>query len=245
MNAFLQKAAREAKVETSWTRPDEAYEEGLRAFVEGALSDDGFVADVAQWSARIDVAGATNALAQTVLKICAPGVPDTFQGAELWHQSFVDPDNRHPVDFGLRRKLLAEIVARAEDPSALSRDLLARWKDGAVKLYLTHLALRTRARLADLFRGGAYEPIDGGEHVVAFARTLGERRVVVVAPRLTMSLVDAARPWAIGDVWRGATLEVRPGAYRDAFTGRLHRADPTLRLADVLVELPVALLVDE
>jgi (1->4)-alpha-D-glucan 1-alpha-D-glucosylmutase len=245
VGAFMQKAAREAKLETSWIRPDEAYEEGLAAFVAGALSDDGFLADVAQWSARIDVAGATNGLAQTVLKLCVPGVPDTFQGAELWNQSLVDPDNRRPVDFGLRRRLLAEIVARAEDPSALSRDLLARWKDGALKLYLTHVALRTRARLADLFRGGDHEPIDGGEHVVAFARTLGARRAVVVAPRLTLSLVDGARSWAVGDVWRGATIELQHGAYRDAFTGRHHRADPTLRLADVLAELPVALLVDE
>jgi (1->4)-alpha-D-glucan 1-alpha-D-glucosylmutase len=245
VGAFMRKAAREAKVETSWIRPDEAYEEGLAAFVEGALSDDGFMADVARWSARIDVAGATNGLAQTLLKLCLPGVPDTFQGAELWNQSFVDPDNRRPVDFGVRRKFLAEITARAEDPSALSRDLRARWTDGAIKLYLTHVALRTRTRLADLFRGGDHEPLDGGEHVVAFARRSGARRIVVVVPRLTTSLVDDTRPWAVGDIWRGATIDLRPGSYRDAFTGRHHRADPSLRLADVLAELPVALLVDE
>jgi (1->4)-alpha-D-glucan 1-alpha-D-glucosylmutase len=243
--AFMQKAAREAKLETSWNRPDEDYEAGLRAFVEGALSDDGFMVDVAQWSERIDIAGATNALAQTVLKLCAPGVPDTFQGCELWSQSLVDPDNRRPVDFAARRTMLSRIMARSDDPAGLSRELLATWQDGALKLYVTHAALRTRARLPEVFRAGDYEPVDGGEHVVAFARTLAERRVIVLVPRLTLSLVNSAGRWATGDVWHDATVELRHGVYRDVLTGRRHQAGPTLRLADIFADLPVALLVDD
>jgi (1->4)-alpha-D-glucan 1-alpha-D-glucosylmutase len=244
MVAYMEKAAHEAKVETSWVRPDEEYDRGLRAFVEGAMADPGFMDDFARWSARIDIAGATNALAQTLLKFTVPGVPDTYQGCELWNQSLVDPDNRRPVDFALRRKLLSEIVARAEDPGPLARDLLARWTDGAVKLYVAHLALLTRVRTGDLFRKGDYEPLDGGEHVVAFARTLGARRAVVVVPRLTIPLVDEARPWPIGDAWRGTTVSLPHGTYRNVYTGRVHHADPTLRLADVLADFPVALLVN-
>src|SRR5882757_9826282 len=116
----MEKASREAKLETSWVRPNEDYDRGLRAFVENAIADDGFMADAAGFIARIATAGATNALAQTLLKFCVPGVPDTYQGAELWNQSLVDPDNRRAVDFGHRHELLEDIIRRSQDPAAVA-----------------------------------------------------------------------------------------------------------------------------
>jgi isoamylase len=243
--AYMEKAAHEAKLETSWLQPDEHYDRQLRSFIEHAFADDDFMADVAGVSARIDVAGASNALAQALVKLCAPGVPDTYQGAELWNQSLVDPDNRRVVDFARRRQLLDELGARAGDRGGLARELIARWSDGAIKLYVVREALRARARLGDLFRVGAYEPLDGGEHIVAFARVHQRQRAVVVAPRLTRALVPQADRWAMGAVWGDTSIEVPESTYRDVFTGRLHHASPRLNVADLLSEFPVALLTEE
>jgi isoamylase len=242
---YMEKAAHEAKLETSWLQPDERYDRGLRAFIERAFADDDFMADVAGVSARVDVPGASNALAQTLVKLCSPGVPDTYQGAELWNQSLVDPDNRRAVDFGRRRQLLDDLTARQGDRGALARDLVARWSDGAIKLYVVREALRARARLGEIFRGGDYEPLDGGEHVIAFARAQGGHRAVVVAPRLTRAVAREAGGWAMGSVWGETTMEAPRGVYRDVFTGRLHHPGPRLKVADVLSEFPVALLLEE
>jgi isoamylase len=246
VTAFMDKAIKEAKQETSWTYPNARYEKAVRAFVEALLRDDAFMDDAASFCARIGTYGASNALAQTLLRICSPGIPDTYQGAELWNQSFVDPDNRRPVDYAVRRAALKEMREQKSTPGALSRSLLQRWTDGAIKLYVTHVALRTRSRLREVFLRGDYKPLSGGEHVVAFARTAAAERVVVVTPRLTYRLTGGERPWAVGEVWREQTLAIPRGRYVDALTGRRHQAARTaLRLSELLTELPVALLVSE
>jgi (1->4)-alpha-D-glucan 1-alpha-D-glucosylmutase len=245
LTACMDKAAKEAKIETSWIRPNPAYDQALRGFVEGVMRDDGLIDDMRRFMARLETYGASNALAQALLRLTVPGIPDTYQGSELWNQSLVDPDNRRPVDFAARGTLLNEIERRLGDPAALARDLLGRWTDGGVKLFVTHLALRTRASLPDVFLRGEYVPLDGGPHTVAFARTARDAaRVVAVAPRLTLKLTGGRVPWALGSVWGDQTLAIPDGTYRDAFTGRAHRVAGSVRMADILADFPVALLVE-
>jgi isoamylase len=245
LTACMDKAAKEAKDETSWIRPNDAYDQALRGFVEGVMRDDGLVDEMRRFMARIETHGASNALAQALLRLCVPGIPDTYQGSELWNQSLVDPDNRRPVDFAARAQLLEEIEARLGDPAALARDLLTRWTDGGVKLFVTHVALQARAALPDVFLRGEYVPLDGGPHTVAFLRMARDaRRVITVVPRLTLKLTEGRAPWALGAVWGDQTLTLPDGTYRDAFTGRVHQSGGTLKMADVLADFPVALLVE-
>jgi (1->4)-alpha-D-glucan 1-alpha-D-glucosylmutase len=241
--AFMEKAMKEAKEETSWTQPYPEYEEGVRTFIEGLLGDEVFMTDLGAFSDRIGPYGATNALGQTLLRLTVPGVPDTYQGAELWNQSFVDPDNRRPVDYEVRHALLAEIERRSASPGELARELLGRWQDGAVKLYVLHVALKTRARLREVFLGGDYDALPGGEHLIAFVRRKGATTVVVAVPRLSFGLVRGERPWPIGEAWGGEVLVVPPGRYRDAFTGREHDIAGTVRVAELFADFPLALLV--
>jgi (1->4)-alpha-D-glucan 1-alpha-D-glucosylmutase len=259
---YMLKATREAKVHTSWISPNEPYEAALRGFVERIL-DPGqggaFLEDFAAFHAPIARVGMVNGLAQALLKIAAPGVPDFYQGTELWDLNLVDPDNRRPVDFARRRALLAELDARAaagRDLAGLARELLAAWTDGRVKLYVIRRALALRRAAADLFRDGEYVPLaaDGpaAGHVCAFARRLGEAVVLAVVPRLAARLTGGGRELPVGPgVWRGTALLLPDGiarqGFRDAFTGAILETGERdggriLRLADVLAGFPVALL---
>ncbi|HEX2570373.1 MAG TPA: malto-oligosyltrehalose synthase [Polyangia bacterium] len=259
MAGYMEKAIKEAKEEASWTQPYPEYEQGVRAFVEGLLGDAAFLADLGAFCERIGPYGATNALAQTLLRLTVPGVPDTYQGAELWHQSFVDPDNRHPVDYERRHAALAEIERRRTAPVELARELLGRWQDGALKLYVLHRALKTRARFREVFLGD-YEALPGGEHLIAFARRKGTTTIVVAVPRLSLGLMSGhlggwaggpaagprrgeRPPWPIGEVWGDQVLVLPQGRYRDAFTGRKHDIVGTVRIAELLADLPLTLLV--
>jgi (1->4)-alpha-D-glucan 1-alpha-D-glucosylmutase len=203
------------------------------------------------------------ALSQTLLKLAAPGVPDIYQGCELWNLSLVDPDNRRPVDFARRRTLLAETteaVDKAGDgPEGLvrlARDLVDTRESGRIKLYLIQRVLDHRRRHPELFHAGAYRPLAARgprrEHVVAFAREHATGRVVVVAPRFFARLGGDGPP--LGPVWDGTWIEgVAPageGPYRNLLTGERHAAavrdgQPVLELAQVLATFPVAVLEEE
>lgn len=178
----MQKAAREAREHTSWTRPDTSYEDALQATVRTAFADAVFLTDFAAFAARIGRAGAENGLLQVVLKLTVPGVPDIYQGAELWEQSMVDPDNRLPVDFDQRRDLIERI---AGEPDLLP--LLANWRDGRVKLAAVTRLLAVRSERPALFADGSYEPLlaegPDSERVIAFVRRTGADVLVVVAAR--------------------------------------------------------------
>jgi (1->4)-alpha-D-glucan 1-alpha-D-glucosylmutase len=235
MVATMEKAVREAKEESSWVRPDPAYDAAVSRFVAGALGDRGFLADLHDFCERVATPGAVNGLARALLRLTSPGVPDTYQGSELWNHRFVDPDNRVPIDFERRRRMLAEIEGMD------AAGLLERWADGSPKLAVTRAALTLRARRRELFLQGDYEPIDGGEHVVAFARTHGDDRIVVVVPRFSWRLTRGDRRWPVGDVWRDARLELGPGRWRNVVTGET-LAGGDVRMADALATFPVALL---
>jgi (1->4)-alpha-D-glucan 1-alpha-D-glucosylmutase len=241
--AFMGKATKEAKLHTSWMNPDPAYDEAVADFVRGLFADEDFVADARAFCELVAPAGATNGLAQALLRYCAPGVADTYQGTELWNQSLVDPDNRRPVDFGRRREMLAELVRRKHEPRALALDLLARYADGAVKLYVTHVALVARREHRDLFLCGDYEPLPGDDNVVAFTRGRGDERLVCCVPRLPRGLARIDRPFPVGDVWGTRALALpHSGRYRNAFTGARLEARGELALAEVFADFPVALL---
>jgi (1->4)-alpha-D-glucan 1-alpha-D-glucosylmutase len=243
---FLEKAGKEAKEVTSWTNPDSRYDEAVATFVESALANDALVCAVCEFAEIIAPYGAANGLAQCLLRLCSPGVPDTYQGAELWNQSLVDPDNRRPVEYRGHRDALATIRGRKDEPLELARELLSRFADGRIKLYVTHIALLTRRAHRDLFLRGDYEALPCGEHVVAFTRGFETSRIVCCVARHSLIKTKGERPFAVGDVWGDESLAVPyPGRYRNAFTGATLDLTGDARLAEIFADLPVALLVRE
>ena len=258
IEAFMVKAAREAQVHTSWVNVNEEYEDALRRFVRGALDPSAvnpFLDDLAGLCEVVAHAGAFNALAQQVLKLTAPGVPDLYQGTEVWNQRLVDPDNRAPVDYAALSGLLGQLQARQPGPQ-LARELLASKTDGRLKLYLTARALAFRAAHPDLFLYGDYLPLaaegPAAGHVVAFARRHGEEEAIVAVPRLLAGLTGQRPIDPIGeDVWGDTILvipDVAPGTrYRDCFTGETVGVQwggggGVLPMAEVFATLPFAVL---
>jgi (1->4)-alpha-D-glucan 1-alpha-D-glucosylmutase len=256
IQGYMEKALREAKVHTSWTSPNEDYEAGVRTFVERVLAAPEFLADLGAFAARAAAAGRLSSLAQVAVKCAAPGVPDVYQGCELWDLSLVDPDNRRPVDFALRARSLEALHAEAargvEARRALARRLSApdALLDGRAKLLLLHAALGARREHRELFLAGDYRPAHAeGPHarsVFAFARAHagnGGRAALCVVPRLVLGLLEAGG----GRIrWEG-TVPVPhglPRRWRDVVTGS-SRAGETLPLAELFADFPVALLVSE
>jgi (1->4)-alpha-D-glucan 1-alpha-D-glucosylmutase len=243
---FALKAAREAKTETSWLTGNADYEAAVTSFARGILDNRIFVAELTRLCAAIDRAGASNALGQTLLRLCVPGIPDTYQGSELWNQSLVDPDNRRPVDYQLRRRHLADLRAKLAHPRALAQELVETYSDGRIKLYVTHVALQLRRAKPDLFAQGEYLPLDAGEHAVAFSRALGTERVLCVVPRFTRNLARDPQAFALGRVWSEMVAQgVEPGRYRNAFTDEVWTVNGDLPLAQAFADFPVGLFVRE
>jgi (1->4)-alpha-D-glucan 1-alpha-D-glucosylmutase len=249
--AYVEKAVREAKVHSSWTNVDEAYETAIKQFVDGLVTSRELLAELRPFARRIAGAARLSSLAAVALKVAAPGVTDVFQGTELWDLSLVDPDNRRPVDFARRRELLAELLRRAGESGA-ARVALARevarpevLADGRAKLLLLAAALRFRRAHHALFLDGDYVPLPvEGEHAeqaVAFARVHENEHVVCVVPRLVLQLLDRGQPIA----WRGRVPLPPPLRLPlvDIVTGRrLEPRDGALALPDLFADFPVALL---
>jgi (1->4)-alpha-D-glucan 1-alpha-D-glucosylmutase len=259
MQQYMEKATREAKAHTSWINPNEEYDDALKQFVADILApDEGgepneFVRDVEEFVSMIAPGGMRNALGQTVLKLTCPGVPDIYQGQEMWDLSLVDPDNRRPVDYALRRRTLRELDRRVEADGRrkLSEDLLEGWRDGAIKLYVTTTLLRLRREMPTLFLHGDYRPLrlegDRAEDAVAFARGEDDDLVVVIVPSRALDVVRfGARGWASTFVTGPAG--VLTGSFEELFTGEpveMERAgtDPRVPLGPILDRFPVAVLV--
>ncbi|WP_182086916.1 malto-oligosyltrehalose synthase [Aureimonas sp. ME7] len=249
--AFVEKAAREAKRYTTWTAPAEDYESALKGFVEAALSKaesgeflEGFWREVQPFV----VAGALTSLSQTLIKLTAPGVPDIYQGTEFYDLSLVDPDNRRAIDFKARADAMTDGHGVAE--------ALPHWRDGRVKAKLTAAALKARIQAPALFTTGRYVPLEvtgeKSDHVVAFARADDEGRfAVVVAPRLSLALLgrEASVPMPEASAWGDTAIKLpsqMSGArFEDILNLKPVAGAGSLRLADILADLPVALLVAE
>ena len=244
MKAYLVKASKEAKLHTSWTSPNPAYDTALERFVPAMMNNPLFMAQVHKLCDTIAPYGAANGLSQTLLRLCSPGVPDTYQGSELWNQNLVDPDNRRPVDFGSRRAALAKIRAeRQRDPQSLAGRLLKHYDDGQIKLYVTHAVLEVRRSKPELFLRGDYEPLAAGAHVVAFSRAFAGQRLVCCGSRLAHIKTQGHRPFAIGSVWGDEVLRIPyAGRYKNVLTGKSLVVGVETPLADIFADLPVALL---
>ncbi|GAB1641827.1 malto-oligosyltrehalose synthase [Krasilnikovia sp. MM14-A1259] len=226
LHAYAVKAAREAGTLTTWRRPDQRFENALHAMVDKIYDDPALQREVADFAAAITPPGWSNSLGQKLVQLTMPGVPDTYQGTELWEHSLVDPDNRRPVDFGARRALLARLDDGWQPPIDAT---------GAAKLLVTSRALRLRRRHPELF--GAYRPVfaqgRAGEHALVFDRG----GVVVVATRLPVGLSRHGG-------WDDAALSLDGFRFTDVVTGN-EVVGRRIAVADVLATYPVALLVKQ
>jgi (1->4)-alpha-D-glucan 1-alpha-D-glucosylmutase len=260
---FMLKAAKEAKIHTNWTEPDTEYEEALQDFIARVLADSGneiFCRDTVRFAQRISFFGRFNSLSQTLLKVTSPGVPDVYQGSELWDLNLVDPDNRRPVDYAVRRKLLTDLKSKFESGQNNGTELLAELlrddEPGAVKLFLIWRALNFRKRQPELFEQGNYAPVSAlgekREHVCAFMRTLSEKKIVVVVPRLVFGLTQGVELAPMGaEVWRDTVLvlplALRGCVFRNVLTDKTvagveRDGSLVLEVGEALKTFPVALL---
>jgi (1->4)-alpha-D-glucan 1-alpha-D-glucosylmutase len=234
MQAYALKAAREGKQETSWLNPNQAYEAGLKRFIKRILDSERsaeFLDSLRTLAQRISLLGALNSLSQITLKATLPGVPDFYQGTELWDFSLVDPDNRRPVDFAARASALASL--QTPDWTRLVRD----WPDGRLKLAWTRHLLKLRAELADVFAHGDYQPLEVSgpqrDHIIAFARRHGRDAVIIAAAKSFAPLTEGGRMWPRAKAFSG-TLNIK---------GYTTEGDADeLQLETLFRSLPVAVL---
>jgi (1->4)-alpha-D-glucan 1-alpha-D-glucosylmutase len=246
IKAYMVKALHEAKVRTSWVNPNAAYDAAVQEFVGKLLdpqSGRAFLDSFLPFQRRVARLGVVNTLAQTLLKLTAPGVPDTYQGTELPDFSLVDPDNRRPVDYSLRQRLLDEVRG------CTARELFDSAEDGRAKLFLSWRGLHARKVYPALFTEGEYQPLAAGgakaEHLFAFARRFGEQAAVVAVTRLPAKLTgDPARPPLGPEVWGDTRLPVPAAVWRDVLTDRQFSGE-SLAAGELFADLPVALLLRE
>lgn len=223
---YMEKAAHESKQHTTWTNRNQAYEKALKDFVSKTLKHSDFIEDLSSFVENISAAAAVNSLAQTLVKLTAPGVPDIYQGCELWDWSTVDPDNRRPVDFKLRENLIAE----AKKLSA--EKIWERRAEGLPKLWLIQKTLKLRERLSD-FSSLDYQPVFASgahaENLLAFSRG---GQIVTVVPRFSLKIKND---------WQDTSLELPTGNWRNEFTGE--NFSGTVRAKNLFQQFPVAMLV--
>ncbi len=259
VNAYMNKAAREAKLHTSWIQPNQTYEHGLSNFVERVLDpspNNRFLKEFGEFHRGIARAGMLTSLSQVLLKIVSPGIPDFYQGCELWNFSLVDPDNRRPVDFACGQAIIAVLDSCGEEKlESMARELMGSLEDGRAKLWISSRALRFRRANPELFSLGTYLPLralgDRRSHVIAFARGFGPQLVIAVAGRLFAKLPVSEGTLEPSSLWIGSELALprgmAGGSYRDVFTRRVLRPEvrqgrSVLPLREVFSCYPVALL---
>ncbi len=225
----MEKALREAKVHTSWIDPDLNYEKAVEQFIRDSIgvgSRNRFMEDFLELRKTIAFYGYVNALSQTLLKITSPGVPDFYQGTELWDFSLVDPDNRRPVDFEKRVRMLEELNSQeAEAPEDLLKDMVSNWQDGRIKLYLIRTALNFRLAHKELFAAGEYIPLEGAgprrDRIVAFARRRRKGWVIVAVPRLVAGFLRRQKSLLPRENWPALKIVLPrecPIRWRNVFT---------------------------
>ena len=253
---YMTKALSEAKVNLSWTNPNQAYVDAVHSFLRSIIMPDArgveprFVATLSEMLPSLKLFGAINSLAQVVLKLASPGVPDFYQGTEMWDLSLVDPDNRRPVDYVMRHRALESLreqaVSRGE--TAVCREVLRTMEDGRVKLWTIHRALQLRNRIPEVFRKGGYSPVevsrDCAKHIVAFLRG---GRVLAVVPRFAYTRMEGRPELPLGAMWGDGELmipELAGVSMENVFTGSVLRVGEQGRipLRSIFADFPVALL---
>jgi len=262
IQAYMVKAVNEGKVNMSWINPNEEYTEALNNFIARILTPgsesrpNGFLRQMEEFLPRIALFGAINSISQTLIKLTLPGVPDTYQGQELFDFSLVDPDNRRPVDFAMRQRYLREIIDRTREEQGISRlcrELLRQWMDGRLKLWVTYRGLHARREYHELFEQGDYVPLkvtgSGERHVVAYARTLGRQMAVVVTPRFAYGLMNGEARMPLGEAWETTQIELPPQSsetpLKNWLTAEILPAGrQTLLCREVFASFPLGLLLN-
>jgi len=257
---YMHKSSKEGKFRTSWVSPNAAHDEALAHFVRAALRNDPanlFLADFVGFRSQIALAGMLNSLSQALLKLTSPGVPDLYQGSELWDYNLVDPDNRRPVDFAVRRTMLEDIARTADrGRPSLVKQLLDHPEDGRIKMYVTHRVLQFRRDHRELFATGSYIPFETSgthaHHVIAFARRAADEGAIVAAGRFFTRLGGGARTLPAGAVWSDTGLslpaDLASRRYLDLFTDRtidVHEKDGVtwLSMGEAFALMPISMLV--
>ncbi len=256
MIAYMIKATREAKVLTSWVKVNEEYEAALSQFITEALDpvkSSKFLNDFKDMARLVALRGANNSLSQVLMKLTAPGVPDFYQGTELWRFDLVDPDNRRPVDYALRSRLLEEIISRQDDPTYLA-DLMSGWKDGRIKMMVTHKGLAFRRAYQYLYQSGVYVPLfaegQAAGNVLAYAQTKEDQPwAITVVPRLLAEQNFPEDRLIDETFWGDTTLRLpdnAPTRWHNIFTGESFESnDLKIPIKNHLGAFPVALLVSQ
>ncbi len=258
---YMVKALREAKVNTSWINPNTNYENILMSFIEATLNNtrrNKFLKDFQAFQKKISHYGIYNSLSQTLLKITSPGIPDFYQGTEFWDFSLVDPDNRRPVDYNIRIKMLEELKRNDEEMplSEFAKELTINKDNGKIKLYLMYKTLNYRKANREIFERGEYSPLEAmGEkatNVCSFVRKFGNSTVLVVAPRFITRLIQQPENLPFGkEVWKDSVIivphEETEKKYRNIFTGEVvttipHKEATILYLSEIFTHFPVALM---
>ncbi len=254
---YMLKAVREAKEKTSWANQNAKYEDAVTKFVDGVLGSPEFCDDFGAFQSKVSHFGMLNSLSQTLVKLTVPGVPDTYQGNELWEFNLVDPDNRRPVDYELRRRVLADFkevcLDGCDQQAAFASNLVSSMENGRIKAYLIWKTLNLRKQQPDLFQLGDYVPFETtgerAKHLVAFGRRYQSQSLIVAAPRLCAQLLAGQPRTAKGEeVWRDTQIEISQNAvrFRNLFTGEKVAAEHGALLArDLFQTFPVALLLSE
>jgi len=258
---YSTKALSEAKINLSWISPDPEYVAAVHGFLADILLPDAhgrrtpFVKSLEKLLPQLQLFGGVNSLAQVVLKATSPGVPDFYQGTELWDLSLVDPDNRRPVDYEVRHRMLQQLdtLAGHGGPGAVAAEVSRDLSDGAIKLWTTTQVLRLRHAHHALFRHGSYVPLRAAgqaePHIIAHARQDEGTTLLALAPRFACSLMKGNAELPLGNAWGGMKLPLpagMEGTFRNIFTGELVAlASQELALNEVFAHFPVAVLLQE
>jgi len=258
---YLFKSIREAKLRTFWTLTNQPYEDAFKSFVSKVIRDEAFLAEFHKFQKQVSEVGKLNSLSQQVLKLTCPGVPDVYQGTEVWSLSLVDPDNRRPVDYNASKKLLDEIHSKVNPASpasayeALLKNLYSSTDNGGIKLFVTQALLSLRNEQSDLFLNGDYKAAavsgQNANNLVAFSRTFEGKSVIVVVGRFFAKLLDAQNKLqftnfeALSGKWTGHSVKAASGSYKDVLSGSEYKSDGSLDLAQVLRQQPFAVLLSQ
>jgi len=256
MQDYMTKAVHEAKVNLSWVNQNPEYVEALRQFIASILSNrnrtNSFVSLMEDFVQPVSYFGMINSLAQTIIKLASPGVPDMYQGTELWDFSLVDPDNRRPVDFATRKQMLSHL-RRHPDPARLSRELVQNYQDGQIKMWTTMRTLEFRRDHPELFHKGTYVPLEASQlsqHIFAFARIhqkkMTKQAAIIAVPRLSYTLMGGKPIPPVEHIWGDAAITLPDGVPEElsnVITGkRIQTHNGSVLCREIFDELPVCLL---